>query len=203
MKITVTITDLDEASLYTLGHKLMDMTSTDVSIETPEINPREDFAETSNEDVSGEIDAEGLPWDARIHAGSKKKKADGTWTKRRNLDDAEYQAVKNELLSAPVMSSPEELFQQPAVFIPPQTFEQPATQIPPTVQPSIAPNTFQSLMARVQSGAKNGTMNQEVLMYIVQQVNTQLGISAKNMMDFINNQKAIDICFDIMNTMGI
>lgn len=39
-----------------------------------------------------EVDADGLPWDARIHAGGRAKNADGRWRQKRGLNDA---ALKN------------------------------------------------------------------------------------------------------------
>lgn len=46
-----------------------------------------------------EVDSEGLPWDARIHSGSKKKNAgDGRWTAKRNINDpALVERIKAEL----------------------------------------------------------------------------------------------------------
>jgi hypothetical protein len=34
-----------------------------------------------------ELDADGLPWDERIHAGTKRKNADGRWTAKRGIND--------------------------------------------------------------------------------------------------------------------
>lgn len=34
-----------------------------------------------------ELDTDGLPWDERIHAGTKRKNDDGRWTKKRGLND--------------------------------------------------------------------------------------------------------------------
>lgn len=34
-----------------------------------------------------EIDADGLPWDERIHAGTKRKNGDGRWTSKRGIND--------------------------------------------------------------------------------------------------------------------
>lgn len=44
-----------------------------------------------------DLDANGLPWDGRIHADSKSKIADGTWRKKRNLDPATLAQVEAEL----------------------------------------------------------------------------------------------------------
>ena len=39
-----------------------------------------------------EVDADGLPWDERIHAGTKRKNADGRWTAKRGVNDAAFVA---------------------------------------------------------------------------------------------------------------
>lgn len=44
-----------------------------------------------------DLDATGLPWDERIHASTKTKKADGSWTKRKNLGVGVYDSVEAEL----------------------------------------------------------------------------------------------------------
>ena len=41
-------------------------------------------AEDEEVDVTGVVDADGLPWDPRIHSSRKQLVADGTWRKRRN-----------------------------------------------------------------------------------------------------------------------
>lgn len=59
-----------------------------------------------------EVDKDGLPWDARIHAESKAKNADGSWRAKRKVDPAVVTAVTAELRA--VMSAP-----VPAVAPPP------------------------------------------------------------------------------------
>lgn len=44
-----------------------------------------------------DVDSQGIPWDQRIHAGSRAKLTDGTWRQRRNLDPEVLQAVMAEL----------------------------------------------------------------------------------------------------------
>lgn len=55
------------------------------------------------------VDSSGLPWDERIHAGTKATNADGTWKKRRGgPTGAAFDAIVNELRSraAPPMPQP-------------------------------------------------------------------------------------------------
>lgn len=44
----------------------------------------------------GGVDAEGYPWDERIHAGSRATVADGTWRKKRGVDEALVAEVRAE-----------------------------------------------------------------------------------------------------------
>lgn len=107
---------------------------------------------------SGDLDSEGFPWDKRIHSSSKQTVADGTWRKRRNLDDAIYNSVKAELESkgygkktvtpqapqapvvapTPVMVTPAPAPQAPVV--PQVTVAPTPTPTPaPVAQPVVAP----------------------------------------------------------------
>lgn len=44
-----------------------------------------------------EYDSAGIPWDERIHAGTKGRNQDGTWKRRRNTSDVTYNIVMAEL----------------------------------------------------------------------------------------------------------
>lgn len=44
-----------------------------------------------------DLDAKGFPWDNRIHAGAKRKNADGSWTAKRGVDPALVATVEAEL----------------------------------------------------------------------------------------------------------
>lgn len=56
---------------------------------------------------SVELDASGLPWDHRIHGGTRAKNADGTWRQRRGLNDPALKArVEAELRAAMAAPAP-------------------------------------------------------------------------------------------------
>lgn len=46
------------------------------------------------------VDSKGTPWDARIHSESRATVADGSWRKRRGVDDAVFAGVMAELAAA-------------------------------------------------------------------------------------------------------
>ncbi len=46
---------------------------------------------------AGDVDKHGLPWDDRIHSGTRVKNADGSWRQRRGVDAHLVKTVENEL----------------------------------------------------------------------------------------------------------
>jgi hypothetical protein len=75
--------------------------------------------------VGVELDKNGLPWDERIHAGTKSKKADGSWKAKRGVDKDFVAQVEAELRAAMAVPTPNE---QPAPVV-----------ASPTTTPAIAP----------------------------------------------------------------
>lgn len=75
-----------------------------------------------------EVDAQGVPWDARIHAGSRAKIGDGTWRQKRNLDPEVYKQVMDELRHT--MGVERRAPQPPAPPAPQQVFA-PHPPVPP------------------------------------------------------------------------
>lgn len=82
-----------------------------------------------------ELDKNGIPWDERIHAGTKRKNADGTWSLKKGVDKelaaqiiAEYQVAAP---SAP--TAPEELAAPAKPGVPPAP---PAAPAKPGVPPA-------------------------------------------------------------------
>ena len=47
--------------------------------------------------ANAELDKDNLPWDQRIHAGTKTKTQKGMWTRRKGVDDATFNSVVAEL----------------------------------------------------------------------------------------------------------
>ena len=114
-----------------------------------------------------EVDAKGMPWDNRIHSGSRAKTADGSWRQKRNLDPNLLAQVEGELrttMSLPTVApttaavaiaatptavvTPESAFiaavvpPPPAAVAPVQTVVSAVPTPPPfvpNVEPSVAP----------------------------------------------------------------
>lgn len=66
---------------------------------TPTPPPAPPAAPTPGPGIAGEVDADGLPWDGRIHSSSKKMTADGRWKVARNMDPETVKKVRAELIA--------------------------------------------------------------------------------------------------------
>lgn len=84
---------------------------------------------------NSELDANGLPWDARIHSGSKGKNQDGSWKSLRNVDKSIVPGIEAELRArmAGGISSPVETQSNDAPPPPPPVEQQ--QEIPPPPPP--------------------------------------------------------------------
>lgn len=65
----------------------------------PEVPPAPEVPEEAKDDG---LDADGVPWDERIHAGSKGKKKDGRWKRKPGVPDAEYNNIYAQLTGTQV-----------------------------------------------------------------------------------------------------
>ena len=90
------------------------------------------------------VDSAGLPWDERIHAGTKTKTAAGVWKKRKGVQEMQITEVENELRARmaqhqqPVMQAqPQPVMTQPNPAVDPAfaMFNQPLPQ--PVQQPMV------------------------------------------------------------------
>lgn len=111
------------------------------NVPTPVPQPEPQDDEPTN-DAPPATDKNGLPWDERIHAGTKALNGDGTWKKRRGVDDATVAAVTAELTGA-----------APAPTPAPQPEPTPA----PTPTPVPSTNRIQDFQQIVQELQKAGT----------------------------------------------
>lgn len=70
--------------------------------------PAVEESQTAAPTAGVDTDANGLPWDGRIHSSSQKKNADGTWRAKRGVDPDTVTGVEAELkgiMSAPATSA--------------------------------------------------------------------------------------------------
>lgn len=109
------------------------------------------------------VDANGTPWDARIHSDSKAVNADKTWRKRRGVDDATFAAVMAELTAAGEDEAPpppppdDPTGNDDTVPAPPApTAEEPSDPAPAPNAPAAGDGQFADFPAFVGAVSKHG-----------------------------------------------
>lgn len=93
--------------------------------------------------ATGELDADGLPWDERIHASTKTRTVRDLWTKRRGVDAETIKAVEASLRAGMGQGAPTPLVPNEPVGMPamqPMTPQMPA--VVPMTMPEPAPQTM-------------------------------------------------------------
>lgn len=119
------------------------------------VAPEPPPADTTSPVPSAGFDSAGLPWDERIHSGSKALNADGTWRAKRGLNDPAFKARVEVELRARSAAVPPPLPRVDAtVPTPPELPLPPAAPAEPVAPPPVpvaAPHvwTFESLLNRV------------------------------------------------------
>lgn len=126
-----------------------------------------------------EVDADGLPWDARIHAGGRARNADGRWRQKRGLNDAALKArVEAELRQAMGAAASVPAPLPPAA--PPAPVETAVIPSPPaastptpeasTPAAVVTEETAPQFLARVGAKIASGALTQERLAAVLQTV---------------------------------
>lgn len=125
----------------------------------PPSAPKSNTAATSTpggvEGAVPPLDKDGVPWDARIHSSGKKRNADNSWARRKNVPDATYNQVRAELMqrggapfAAPQAAhAPLAAPAAPAAPTPPTAAPAPQPPAPPGSNPAAAAAIQQALNA--------------------------------------------------------
>lgn len=111
------------------------------------------------------LDSKGLPWDDRIHASSRVKVADGTWRRKRGVDDATAAVIEAELKGImPVVA------EKISYIVPPPPVAEPVIAAvppppPPVPGPIAVPDraAFVALVGRVTEILQNKKLTEDDL----------------------------------------
>jgi len=114
----------------------------------------------------GDVDAEGIPWDERIHSSNKEKtQKDGRWKRRKNVPDAVYAEVTQQIKAIAAMPGAE----APLVIpdLPPSKVPDlpPLPEVPPVPVASGA-TTWKQVSEMVTRGFGCGKLDAEKLQSI-------------------------------------
>lgn len=90
-----------------------------------------------------EVDSTGLPWDIRIHASNKARAKAGTWVRKRNVDDADFNRIEAQLRAA--MTAPAVPMVTPALPPVPQVSLPPLPPVIPAIIPTLPEQPAQTV----------------------------------------------------------
>lgn len=114
---------------------------------------RYEFArETATASGLGELDKNGTPWDARIHASTKTRNADQSWTRRRNTSDEVFNKVMGELQGQTTVPAPPTAANVPS----PPPAAAVAFSTVPAAPPTGSPQTFAQIMTDIINAQRDG-----------------------------------------------
>lgn len=118
-----------------------------------------------------DLDAEGIPWDARIHASTKVKTQKNVWKARKGLnDDTLVNRVKAELRAQVAQSAAPLPVTPPAASLPVAPV---APSVPmPASPPQGDPTTFETLMPRVSAATMGGILPPTALAQVMVAIST-------------------------------
>lgn len=152
--------------------------------------------ETSNIDVSGQVDAEGLPWDSRIHLSNKKKSAKNVWQRRRGLQDSEYTAVKNQILGAVYAPTPAPIHTNPVVDYSAAPLVAPLPPLAPTQR------NLNTLLVRIQQGFGAGRLDATYVPGLVTRLNQQFNVGCVAITDIASRPDMVEAAHSLMDQDG-
>lgn len=114
-----------------------------------------------------DVDVHGLPWHADIHASTKRKNADGSWTAKKKVAPETVAAITAQLRQIMALPSAAPLALAPAAAapaVPSAPAAAPATL--PLPLPAVAgvPANFDELMPRITAGVTAGVLEQDTLL---------------------------------------
>lgn len=112
---------------------------------------------------ASDLDAEGFPWDERIHASTKRTNGDGTYARRRNTPDDVWNAVRAELRALYPAPGPHAMGPASASPPPPPAAAPPPAAPPPPPAAGGAGVSFPDLMAKVTQMQGAGDLPPEVM----------------------------------------
>jgi len=133
-----------------------------------------------------ERDADGLPWDGRIHSESRARNKDGTWRQRRNLDRDLLTTVEAELRGVTTPASVVVPPPPPLVAVAPPALVAAAPPalvvVPPVPAPSPLPAapteiTVPEAMSRITANMKAGLLSSIALIEACRQVGLSHGLA--------------------------
>lgn len=108
-----------------------------------------------------ELDSNGIPWDARIHASTKTKTVKGEWKRRKGVDDTTFSGIVAELKGSDDIGEGEFKLSESGEAVAATTFAPPPP--PPDNTPTGTIKTFADLMVATNAAGLTPTTVQQAV----------------------------------------
>lgn len=221
MKCSLTITDISLDQAQNIVQLLTGGANAPVMIPST-IQPHNiidtDEEPESGSNVNGVFDAEGMPWDKRIHSSSKKITAKGIWNRRKGVPEDTFLTITNEIRAnqqpaqphyAPQPVQPVQQPQYAPQPIQPQ-YQQPVQPVQPQyapqpVQPVAPPagRDFNALLTKIsQMFQKNAAEATTYVNSLTQRLSQAYNFQVNSMNDISARPDMIDFSFQLLAADG-
>lgn len=222
MKFNLTINDIEEKELDNVIKALnVFKDGTTLNLSECVCNPvalEENI--TNNEDEVVAFDAEGLPWDERIHSSNHKLTSQGVWVRRRGITDVEFNRVRAELLGVEVAAGVveetpvvEEAPVTPAVSVVEAPVVVPTTltaEAPVVEETLVVEETpvdcavlYQEMFEKVKQGFATRTLDANYIQNVIATFNVTNGKSYKGLAEMKDDADALKFVINDLVAKGL
>lgn len=201
MKYSLTINDLTAEQVT----ELLEITKGEVGISSHDEEKVVQFPANTN------IDSNGHEWDERVHASTKTKNKDGSWKRRKGVDDVEYAnilASKAPAPALPVVNAPTIPTTPaaytpaiPAAALPPAAPPVPAAPLPPVNVP--VARDFAGLLTKISELFQNAKITPAYPQTIVDRINPAFNAKVQTISDIGNDAGMVEFAWQCLEVDGI
>lgn len=169
----------------------------DISGDVPATN----FA--SNTVIPAAVDSKGLPWDERIHASTKTQNKDGSWKRRKGVEDSLVEQVEAEYKSntpaAPVAPSINAQSGVPAAPTPPAP---PAPPAPPVATAPVEQPPFQKFLQTINNLFATQTIDSVYMAELPAKIGEAFKENLTSITDIMNRPEMVEWAFEKLRVDG-
>lgn len=213
-----------------VNESVVEQPETPVTLPVDSVTEEPAVSENTNNGTSAELDKTGLPWDERIHSSNRKKTSKGVWTRRRGVQDFEFNKIAEELKAgqsaetapavAPVAPQPPvtPVAIENGVAVMPNATEVTAEGVVPPVTP-VAPQPpvqapvsppvptepvrdFKTLMQQISQLFQTQQIEPNYPDTIISRVNEGFNVDLKTITDIANDDRMVDYAWQCLEVDG-
>lgn len=206
MKYSLTISDLTADQVT----ELLNITKGEIGISSYDEEKVVQFPAPVAANASTELDVNGHVWDERVHASTKGKNKDGSWKRKRGVDDVEYANILSASSPAPtlpVVNVPA-VPTMPAAYTPaiPAAALPPAAPVPAAPLPPVSVPTardFAGLLTKISELFQAVKITAAYPQTIVDRINPAFGAKVQTISDIGNDPGMVEFAWQCLEVDGI